>query len=63
MHWLPSREREERNDHIVDLYRRGFTIAQIGERVGLRPGSIYYILKKRGIKKIHDYPKIKKESL
>jgi len=63
MHWLPLREREERDDHIVDLYRRGFTQRQIGERVGLRQGSIYYILKKRGIKKIHDYPRIRKETL
>lgn len=60
MHWLPSREREERNDHIVNLYWRGFTIAQISERVGLMKGTIYAILKRREVKRIHDYPKIRK---
>jgi len=57
MHWLPRPEREARNAKILDLYRKGFSKKQIASRVGLMEGTIYFILKRQGIERIHDYPK------
>ena len=57
MHLLPPKERESGNNHIVDLYCRGLSLEQISERVGLKKITVYDILRKKGVMKVHDYPK------
>jgi transposase len=57
MHWLPARERAARNKHILELYNKGFSLRQVASRVGLQEITIYAILKKQGVKKVHDYPR------
>ena len=56
MHWLRPAERMARNDHIVDLYRKGLSLDQISTRVGLNKSTVCTILKKRGVERVHDYP-------
>ena len=40
---------DERNDHIVKMYRSGSTMTEVAEAIGLAVPTVYQILKKRKI--------------
>lgn len=47
----PSKQKEVRNDEMVDLYRSGFTLEEVGAKFGVGRERVRQVISKRGVSK------------